>query len=174
MSLTKYENGVAIVRRLRTTDLEGKIKVATVFSSDRVSHSGPVEYEADVRFVIVKKYAKHTSRKYGDSKKTKVLTASINLGVLMMEAVITCKTSVNFYQTTRRNIPEDSYLHTLRRENLKSHHVQYISPKRWYILRSPHGVAIQQANIGMVNTVATHGPQPVDRTKLLCCVKKVL
>jgi hypothetical protein len=27
---------------------------------------------------------------------------------LMMEAVSTSETSVNFYQTTRRNIPEDS------------------------------------------------------------------
>jgi hypothetical protein len=29
---------------------------------------------------------------------------------LMMEAVNTSETSVNFYQTTRRNIPEDSHL----------------------------------------------------------------
>jgi hypothetical protein len=40
---------------------------------------------------------------------------------LMMEAASTSETSANFYQTTRRNIPEDSYLHTRRRENLKSH-----------------------------------------------------
>jgi hypothetical protein len=33
----------------------------------------------------------------------------------------TSETSVNFYQTTRRFNPEDSYLHTRRRENLKSH-----------------------------------------------------
>jgi hypothetical protein len=39
---------------------------------------------------------------------------------MMMEAVITSETSVNFYETTRRNIPEDSHLHTRRRENLKS------------------------------------------------------
>jgi hypothetical protein len=30
----------------------------------------------------------------------------------MMEAVSTPETSVNFYETTRRNIPEDSHLHT--------------------------------------------------------------
>jgi hypothetical protein len=30
---------------------------------------------------------------------------------LMMEAVSTSETSVNFYQTTRRNAPEDSHLH---------------------------------------------------------------
>jgi hypothetical protein len=29
---------------------------------------------------------------------------------LMMEAASTSETSVNFYQTTRRNIPEDSHL----------------------------------------------------------------
>jgi hypothetical protein len=37
-----------------------------------------------------------------------------------MEAASTSETSVNFYQTARRNIPEDSYLHTRRRKNLKS------------------------------------------------------
>jgi hypothetical protein len=31
------------------------------------------------------------------------------------------ETSVNFYQTTRRNNPEDSHLHTRRRENIKSY-----------------------------------------------------
>jgi hypothetical protein len=39
----------------------------------------------------------------------------------MMEAASTSETSVNFYQTTRRNNPEDSHLHTRRRENIKSH-----------------------------------------------------
>jgi hypothetical protein len=39
---------------------------------------------------------------------------------LMTEAVSISETSVNFYQTTRRNIPEDIHLHTRRRENLKS------------------------------------------------------
>jgi hypothetical protein len=38
----------------------------------------------------------------------------------MMEAADTSKTSVNFYQTTRRNISKDRHLLTLRRENLKS------------------------------------------------------
>jgi hypothetical protein len=45
-------------------------------------------------------------------------TASIT--VLMMEAASTSETLLNFYQTTRHNIPEDSHLHTRRRENLKS------------------------------------------------------
>jgi hypothetical protein len=38
-----------------------------------------------------------------------------------MEAASTSETSVNFYHTTQRNIPEDSHLHTRRRQNLKSH-----------------------------------------------------
>jgi hypothetical protein len=44
------------------------------------------------------------------------------------QAVNTSETSVSFYQTTWRNIPQDTHLHTRRRENLKSHltpqHVQ--------------------------------------------------
>jgi hypothetical protein len=37
----------------------------------------------------------------------------------MMEAVRTSEISVNFYQTTQRNIPEDSHLHIHHHENLK-------------------------------------------------------
>jgi hypothetical protein len=40
---------------------------------------------------------------------------------LMMEAVRTSETSVNFNVTTRRYILQDSKLHIHRRENLKSH-----------------------------------------------------
>jgi hypothetical protein len=39
---------------------------------------------------------------------------------LLMEAVSTSETSVNFYQTTQPNNPEDSHLHTRHRENIKS------------------------------------------------------
>jgi hypothetical protein len=48
-------------------------------------------------------------------------------GALMMEAVSTSETSVNFYVTTRRNTPEGCYLHTRRRESLKSH-INYMKP----------------------------------------------
>jgi hypothetical protein len=37
----------------------------------------------------------------------------------MMEAVSTYETSVNFYQTTKRNMSQDSHLDTSRRENSK-------------------------------------------------------
>jgi hypothetical protein len=38
---------------------------------------------------------------------------------LLMEVASTSETQVNFYQTTRRNNPEDSHLHIHRRENVK-------------------------------------------------------
>jgi hypothetical protein len=38
----------------------------------------------------------------------------------MKEAASTSETSVNFYQTIQHINPEDSHLHTRRRENLKS------------------------------------------------------
>jgi hypothetical protein len=40
---------------------------------------------------------------------------------LIMKAVSTSETSVNFYETTRRNILLDSLLHTRHSENLKCH-----------------------------------------------------
>jgi hypothetical protein len=40
---------------------------------------------------------------------------------LTMKAVSTSETAVNSYQDTRRNIREDSHLHSRGRENLKSH-----------------------------------------------------
>jgi hypothetical protein len=45
---------------------------------------------------------------------------------LMMEAASTTETSANFYQSAWHNNPEDSLLHTHRRENLKTSHT---SPK---------------------------------------------
>jgi hypothetical protein len=39
----------------------------------------------------------------------------------MTEAARASETSVDIYLTTRQYIPEDSELHTRRRENLKSH-----------------------------------------------------
>jgi hypothetical protein len=45
---------------------------------------------------------------------------------LMMEATGSSETSAYFYQTTRRYNPEDSHLHTRRRENLKSYQMSPI------------------------------------------------
>jgi hypothetical protein len=46
---------------------------------------------------------------------------------MMMEAVSTSETAVNFYETTRRNNPEDGQIHARRRENLKSHLIKLCS-----------------------------------------------
>jgi hypothetical protein len=57
-----------------------------------------------------------------------LLRGAYCLIALMMGAISTSETSVN-YQTTRRNIPEGCHLHIRRRENLKSHkkpHVQRV------------------------------------------------
>jgi hypothetical protein len=53
---------------------------------------------------------------------SQLLTASIISAIttVMIEAVSTSETSVNFYQTTRRNIPEDSHLHTRMHENVNN------------------------------------------------------
>jgi hypothetical protein len=40
---------------------------------------------------------------------------------LIIKALSASETTANLYQTTRLNIPEDSHLHTRRRENLRSH-----------------------------------------------------
>jgi hypothetical protein len=48
----------------------------------------------------------------------------------MMEAVQTSETLVHSYQSTRRYNPEDSHLHTDRRENFKSYFIHYLLAKR--------------------------------------------
>jgi hypothetical protein len=47
--------------------------------------------------------------------------SNITAIALVMEAASISETPADFYQTTRRIIPEDSHLHIRRRENLKSH-----------------------------------------------------
>jgi hypothetical protein len=49
-----------------------------------------------------------------------------SLIALMMEAARTSETSVDIQLRTQQYIPEDSELHTRRRENLKSHKVSFI------------------------------------------------
>jgi hypothetical protein len=49
----------------------------------------------------------------------------------MMGTASTSESSVNFYQTIRRYNPEDSHLHTRRRENLKS----YLIPTHYRLPR---------------------------------------
>jgi hypothetical protein len=57
----------------------------------------------------------------------------------MVEGASTFGTSANFYQTTRRNNPEDSHLHIRRRENLKSHALSDfpLISQDWFIIIVP-------------------------------------
>jgi hypothetical protein len=53
---------------------------------------------------------------------------------LMMEAESTSETLVNLYETSGRNIPEDSGLHIRRLEKLKFHSVSTgSSHSHWYM-----------------------------------------
>jgi hypothetical protein len=78
--------------------------------------------------ISVVPYLHTTWRDYFVLKKLRLADEMPKLGVfwdvavvLMMEAVRISATSVHFNATTRRYIPEDSKLHTRRRENLQSH-----------------------------------------------------
>jgi hypothetical protein len=51
---------------------------------------------------------------------SEVLTAMFAVPALIMDAISTAETSVNFYKTTRCNIPEDSHLHIHFRVNFES------------------------------------------------------
>jgi hypothetical protein len=42
--------------------------------------------------------------------------------IALMTTVSTSATSIDFYQTTRRNVPKGNHIHTCRHENLKSRH----------------------------------------------------
>jgi hypothetical protein len=71
-------------------------KKMTVFSG---SHGGEYEYERLLGYCAVKSL--------GVDGISEVVTASVvRASALMMEAVRTSETSVYFYETTRRNIPE--------------------------------------------------------------------
>jgi hypothetical protein len=50
-----------------------------------------------------------------------IAPCSLAMIALIVEATKTSETSVNFYQTTRRNNPEGNHLHTRCHENRKSH-----------------------------------------------------
>jgi hypothetical protein len=52
--------------------------------------------------------------------------------VLIMEAASTPETSINFYHTSQPNQPEDSHLHTRRRENLNFMARSLLSLAMWY------------------------------------------
>jgi hypothetical protein len=71
----------------------------------------------------------------------------------MMEAVQTSETLVKLYHSTPRYNPEDSHLHTQRRENLKSYFLKYGSWEEEDVKRAPN--VPRNADMGM-NAVHVH------------------
>jgi len=71
-------------------------------------------------------------------------------GALMMEAVRTSETSVNFNLTTRRYIPEDSKLHTRRRENFKTHNFLTLRNADCMFVPNFHPLNIDDYNISCI------------------------
>jgi hypothetical protein len=67
----------------------------------------------------------HSDTVFPSTARSSEWSLSFGLISLVMEAVRTSKTSANIYLTTRQYIPEDSKLHTRRRENLKCHNTLY-------------------------------------------------
>jgi hypothetical protein len=45
----------------------------------------------------------------------------------IIRAMIASETLVSFWETTRRDTPDNSHLHTRRRKKLKSHREKYFS-----------------------------------------------
>jgi hypothetical protein len=84
------------------------------------------------------------------------LTKVYQLITLMMEAANTPETLLNFYQTTRRNNPEDSHLHQLHtfysdRETVNGKWVRR-ERKRWSpILRNCSNISLEELRKTMRN-----------------------
>jgi hypothetical protein len=82
-----------------------------------------------------------------------------------MDAASTSEASVNFYQTIRRIIPEDSHLHTHRRENLKSHlfraYIRYKNHSRRTVTVEQQWIMSPKCNQGVIFFIffRTHCPR---------------
>jgi hypothetical protein len=94
----------------------------------------------------------------------------------MMEETSTSETSVNFYQTTRRNNPEGSHLHTRRRENLKSQQgaITSILSQRSTLLGNQTEVSVHTSSVISAAVSWTHihllssVPQFPEHTYIFC------
>jgi hypothetical protein len=107
----------------------GQLQVPKVKSNICISWNRYVEKL--YRYQIAKKISSFTNFMNSISRMFAFLSLRDRWVIaLMMEAVSTSETSVNFYQTTRHNNPEVSHLHARCRENLKSH----LSPKSRLVL----------------------------------------
>jgi hypothetical protein len=76
-----------------------------------------------------------------------------SLIALMKEAARTSETSVDIQLRTRQYIPEDSELHTRRRENLKSHvpsflvDIPAVVPSFWYVSNTVFDIHYYQTSL---------------------------
>jgi hypothetical protein len=61
----------------------------------------------------------------------------------MMETVSTSEASVNFYQTTRRNIPEDSHLHNPVRSAGGHERVLERKKRKHVTIKKSHQIALR-------------------------------
>jgi hypothetical protein len=71
----------------------------------------------------------------------------------------TSETTVNFHQTTRRNIPEGFHLHTRRRQNLKPHHGHSASPSLTALFHQFDFILVGQVRISIWPTGVRLGKQ---------------
>jgi transcriptional regulator of nitric oxide reductase len=78
-------------------------------------------FEIYIRWTSNKKSVRPVTNEQSNRLKMAVFNVVAPCTTLTMQAANTSVTSANFYQTTRRNNPEDNHRHTRRRENLKSH-----------------------------------------------------
>jgi hypothetical protein len=86
--------------------------------------SGHNAYSTDAR--TCRNFAAYTKHEHLIALKMTAFWDDSHIIAVMKKAASTSETSVNFYQTTRRNNPEDSHLHSRRRKNLKSHWACFI------------------------------------------------
>jgi hypothetical protein len=92
----------------------------------------------------------------------------VQLFALMMEAACTSEGSVNFFQTTRRNNPEDSHLHYRRRENLKSHKSDIVT------LHKKPSVYLVLIPVGQYNPVLREARNLLRRFYTSCSTDNIL
>jgi hypothetical protein len=98
------EHSTSIIRVTRISDLGTTLAVTSNRNTLRRNHLLRLSISSHSALVVVT---------------ANVVTRSLILVTLMMEALRSCDTSV-LIRAIRRNIPEDGILHSHRRENLKS------------------------------------------------------
>jgi hypothetical protein len=78
--------------------------------------------------------------------------------VLIMEAVSASETAVNFYETTRRSVPEGCHLHDRRHEELTCHSLKsnLLLQVRWVMVKVK--VITLKAHVGSIVNVSKYLP----------------